>query len=361
MKKLPSAIIDVIFTYCSTKEMLLIIERVCSLWLVISKNGRTTRCWNHVDVTDNNCAYNIQGIIKLLNQRINRRQITSLYLKEVSSLDSIFIFNKLHTLSFGCDFHSLEGILRQNIYNDLSLLTSLSKLTIEISDCVHWHRQNFIHKINIPSLSQLTDLTLINSSKRNISVIIDGNAFSLLRSLRCTSKDNINSFQVDFMNKISTLEICHIEHSDIRKDDIWLKTAESLRSFCVRIIDDTDESYENDDLTVRFHPNAITRLKILHIISGTYFNCLFKFINLSHLTIPEEAEIANTVPHLPFLTSLGVNHMNDMTTKQTIELFPQVKYINGQNRTNFLPSDLLSAKAESFTLENFLIEHLHSL
>ena len=133
MNRLASVIIDIIFTYCSTKEMLLVIERVCVNFMSSSRNNRNKICWNNIDLSYHCRSYNTRQIFYLLHPRISRHSIISFTLKELSSCDSISLFTNLHTLSLKCDFHKLKDPSQQIIFNELSLLKSLSKLKIHIN------------------------------------------------------------------------------------------------------------------------------------------------------------------------------------------------------------------------------------
>ena len=365
LNTLPYSVIDMIFTYCSTREMLLNVERVNSLWYSISKRS-TGCCWNNVDLRFVDNPQNLNQIVMLLNQRIEQHHIrqlginkhennavritknsgryttTYLHCNYLFSLNNITCFTKLHTLSFTSHITLLER------FDDLSLLTELSTLTIKISYC-----ENIIssHDFKIPSISGLKDLTLINKDALcYLTMIINGNTSPLLRSVRCTSEKNHGKFQVNLIGNVSNLEICHIGNSYLDINDEWLKTASNLYSLSLGWIMRGYLTVPIKDLSELFHPTVLKKLKVLNVLEGlclTNNDCLFKFINLRHITLPwrvSEAFIKNIKIKLPFFISIHIFQHAEVKINKLTKILPKSTHITLYSPNNFTTPDLVRAR-----------------
>ena len=348
MKLLPSTIMDMIFTYCSTKEMLLTIEHVCSFWLSVSLS-KTSSCWNHINISGRIGIYKVDELIDLLNPRIYRRQITSLSMKHLFSFDNISSFTKLRVLSIGMYIDLLEDNNITNSIAELSLLTLLTSLTLLFKRQIdkHWVNEHSMQfPIIFPRIPELRDLIIVEDAGDDIYLTINGDASPLLRSIRCKSNYSGSTILVNFVGNVSNLEVCHIPEIWICNHN-WLVTASSLRSLCI----------VHMNLEIIFHPNVISRLQIFHVSYGFHLTKnidLFKLTNLSHLTLPPSCsidELCKIKTKLPLLSSIHIMIPNQKSLSKSKSL-PWLFYINGVDKDVYFRK--LSERISLLLDESFL-------
>ena len=326
LTNVPLSVLDMIFTYCSTKDILTRLERVCMTWLNLSKNTKGVTCWNNVnfDIYENRASFEqVKSLINtfkqvksLIDSRLgngNEKCRLKMKLREIRLLDitNVPVLQLLYDFSFNIDLSFPNINLK-----DLCLFPSLEILDITISQSSRKQ-----HKMELPSIRSLKSFTITNNVTNNVLIdfIIDGDKLPLLQSLTIRSdiidkyKYNLCKF-IHITGNIQNLKVCNMNGHF----DRVFKTAPLLRELSIH-------NFVKD----MFHPNVFTTLEILIArYPPSLFPEILKFVNLRHLSMPytycnifikKMSQILNT--ELPFLHSITI---------QKNVLYPKLKMLNSK-------------------------------